>query len=168
MTGGVAWDGAHATVMAQGGATVVRKAARLTKDRAKRLLASGLQRLVVRHGKDEVALAAGCSPRCIEKALSHDTLPGLETALNALTLDPTVLDELLASLGFRLCPLHSQSADDLTLAAGVITAMGELVKARADGVRDHNETLSVATLLRPHLPAILSIVREADALRGAA
>ena len=51
--------------------TVVRKAERLTKDRAKSLLASGLQRAVSKHGADEVALAAGCTKRCIEKALAH-------------------------------------------------------------------------------------------------
>ncbi len=148
--------------------TVVRKAERLTKDRAKSLLASGLQRAVSKHGADEVALAAGCTKRCIEKALAHDTMPSMETALNALTIEPTVLDELLAAYGLRLCPLRSEAANDLLVAGGVIDAMGKLVSAHADGVRDHNETLSIAALLRPHLPAIQAIVREADELRGAA
>lgn len=148
--------------------SVVRDRVRLTKDRAKALLASGLQRAVARHGKDEAALAAGCSPRCIEKALAHDTLPGIETVLNLLDLDVTVLDELLAARGMRLLPLHHDAANDLSTAAGVIAAMGELVRSQADGRRDHTETMAVATLLRPHLGAIEAIVREADELRGAA
>lgn len=148
--------------------TVVRNPQRLTKDRAKALLASGLQRAVTAHGADEVALAAGCTRRCIEKALAHDTLPSMETALNALAVEPTVLDELLAAYGLRLCPLRAEAANDLAVAGGVIDAMGKLVTACADGHRDHNETLSVAALLRPHLPAINAIVREADQLRGAA
>ena len=148
--------------------SVVRESLRLTKDRAKALLASGLQRSVVKHGADEVALAAGCTKRCIEKALAHETLPSMETALNALTIEPTVLDELLAAYGLRLCPLHADAANDLTTAAGLSGAVSKLVEACADGVRDHNETLAVAALLRPHLPAIQAIVREADQLRGAA
>lgn len=148
--------------------TVVRKAERLTKDRTKALLASGLQRAVAKRGADEVALAAGCSQRCIEKALAHDTLPGLDTTLNALTADATIMDELLAAYGLRLCPLRAEAANDLMVAGGVIDAMGKLVSAHADGRRDHNETLSIAALLRPHLPAITAIVREADELRGAA
>lgn len=147
---------------------IVRKPHRLAKDRAKQLLAAGLLRGVTLHGKDEIALAAGCSSRCIEKALSLDTLPSMETMLNALSLEPTLLDELLAAYGMRLAPLHAEAANDLVVASGVIDAMGELVRAAADGRRDHTETLAVAALMRPHLPAIQAIVREADALRGVA
>jgi len=148
--------------------TVVRNAERLTKDRAKALLASGLQRAVATRGKDQVALAAGCGERCIEKALAQDTLPSIETVLNALDADETIMDELLAARGRRLCSLRAEAANDMALAAGVTIAMGQLVQALTDGIRDHTETLTIADLLRPHLPAMNAIVREADGLRGAA
>jgi hypothetical protein len=64
--------------------------------------------------------------------------------------------------------LHAEAANDLATAGGIIGAMGVLVNAVADGHRDHNETLAVAALIRPHMPAISAIVREADELRGAA
>src|SRR5688572_23937673 len=95
---------------------VVRENRRLTKDRAKVLVASGLQRAVARLGKEEVALAAGCTSRCIEKALAHDTLPSIETLFNALAADVTIADELLSAYGFRLAPLHCEAANDLTVA----------------------------------------------------
>lgn len=147
-------------------ATSIRGKQRLTKDRAKILIASGLHRCVAAHGIDELALAGGCSRRTIEKALAHETVPSVEYLVNMLDLDASLLDELLAAKGLRLCPLDSAPARDLPIAAGVIDAMGELVKAAADGHRDHGETLAVADLLRPHMAALASIINEADRLRG--
>jgi hypothetical protein len=146
---------------------IVPKSAKVAKDRAKVLIAAGLLRAVHNHGKDAlVAESGGCGKRCLEKALALETLPSVETLVNLLDLEPTVLDELLAAKGWRLAPLDSIHSADLSTAAGVINAMGELVAANTDGIRDHNETLAVATMLRPHLPAITAIVREADAIRG--
>jgi DNA-binding phage protein len=148
--------------------TVVRKSGRLTKDRAKSLVAAGLQRAVAKLGKDEVALAAGCSSRCIEKALGHDTLPSIETLFNALGADATIADELLAAYGFRLVPLQCQAANDLATAAGLGHAGAELAAAWADGKRDHPELFRFVDLIRPHLPAINALIQEADQIRGAA
>ena len=147
-------------------APIVRKSAKLTKDRAKELVAAAMLRVVQRHGKDALAAEGGCGRRCIEKALALDTLPSIETLVNALDLDVTLLDELLAAKGWRLATLDTDSARDLNTAAGVIGAMGALVHANSDGVRDHSETLGIADLIRPHLPAMTGIVREADRLRG--
>jgi hypothetical protein len=141
---------------------------RLTKDRAKQLVASGLHRAVSGNGLDEVALAAGCTNRCIQNALALDSLPSLDLLLNAMDLEPTLLDEVLAAKGFRLAPLHTNAANDLNIAAGVSEIAGAICRALTDGQRDHNETLAIAKLIRPHLPALSAIVREADELRGAA
>jgi len=140
----------------------------LPKGRVAALLSAGWARIIATHGKGALADALDVSENTIGNALAQRTTPELHTALNSLSVDPTALDELLAGYGFRLCPLHSKAANDLATAAGVIGAMGELVEALSDGVRDHNETLAIATLLRPHLPAVQAIVHEADMLRGAA
>jgi hypothetical protein len=147
---------------------VFHKRARLTKERSKALLASGLHRAVSANGLAEVALAAGCCERSIQNALSLDTLPSLDVILNAMDLEPTILDELFAAKGLRVAPLHSEAANDLQIAAGVSAVASAICKALTDGQRDHKETLEIAKLIRPHLPALTAIVREADELRGAA
>lgn len=148
----------------------VRKNGPLTKQRAKELVASGLQRAIgsSRDGKAEVALAAGCTSRCIEKALSHDTLPSIETLFNALAADETILNEFLSHYGYRLTSITADPAHDLHTAAGLSHAAGSLIDAHADGNRCHRETLEVADKLRPLLPQITAIIHEADSLRGVA
>jgi DNA-binding phage protein len=145
-----------------------KKSQRVTKDRAKALLASGLHRAVTASGLAEVALAAGCCERSIQNALSLDTLPSLDIILNAMDLEPTILDELLAAKGLRIAPLHSEAANDLHIAAGASSIAAAICRALTDGQRDHRETLEIAKLIRPHLPALTAIVREADELKGAA
>lgn len=131
------------------------------------LFVAGLARVAAKIGKGALADRMGRTSRSLDNIMGGGSTSG-KAMFDTLLADETTLDELMASYGFRLCPLHVDAANDLNVAAGVIDAMGQLVKARADGVRDHNETLAVATLLRPHLAAMHAIVREADELRGAA
>ena len=140
----------------------------LPKGRVAALLSAGWARTIAKHGKGAFADKLEVSENTIGNALAQRTTPELHTALNSLAIDPTALDELLAGYGFRLCGLHNEAANDLATAAGVIGAMGGLVEALSDGVRDHNETLAIAQMLRPHMPAVNAIIHEADALRGAA
>lgn len=131
------------------------------------LFVAGLARVAAKIGKGTLADRMDRTPRSLDNILGGGSTSG-KAMFDALLADETVLDEVLASYGFRLCSLHQQAANDLLVAGGVIDAMGKLVSAHADGIRDHNETLSIAALLRPHLPAIQAIVHEADTLRGAA
>lgn len=140
----------------------------LPKHRVSALLAAGWARIALKHGKGNLADAIETSEKTVENAMSGKTLPEFHTALNSLSLDPTALDEVLAGFGFRIIPLHSDAANDINTAAGVIHAMGELVRAQEDGHRDHNETLAIAQLLRPYMPAMQAIIVQADQIRGAA
>ena len=140
----------------------------LAKGRVSALLSAGWARSIAAVGKGVFADALEVSDNTIGNALAQRTTPELHTVLNSLVVDPSALDELLAGYGYRLCALHNEPANDLATAAGVISAMGNLVEALSDGHRDHNETLAVAQLLRPHMPAVNAIIHEADALRGAA
>ena len=117
-------------------------------------------------GKHEMARCLGVHSDTIGNALAQQRAPEALTVINSVTVDPTALDEVFRELGFVLIPLQSEAANDLTTAAGVIQAMGELVRAQQDGFRDHNETLGIATLLRPHMPAIEAIIAEADRIRA--
>ena len=78
------------------------------------------------------------------------------------------MSEVLSAYGFRLIPITVDAANDLTTAAGTIDAMAALIRSQDDHHRDHNETLAIAALLRPHLAALERIVAQADDLRGAA
>jgi DNA-binding phage protein len=147
---------------------VVRKTQRLTKDEAKALIATGLQRVASEHGLDKVALEAGCSRRCIEKALAHDTLPEAHTLLNALTLDPTVLHEALLKLGLQVVPLDWAASPDMQTIAKMSETLSLYINALQDGKRDHRETCQIAEHLRPLIAELTAIVREADGLRVAA
>jgi hypothetical protein len=138
------------------------------KHRVSALLAAGWARVISKVGRGAFSDKLDISDGTVGNALSGKTVPELHTALNSLAIDPTALDELMAGYGFRIQPLHASAANDIATAAGVINAMGELVRALDDNHRDHNETLAIAGLLRPHMPALMAIIGQADELRGAA
>ena len=50
----------------------------------------------------------------------------------------------------------------IRLAAGIASGLAKIIESNADGVRDHNETLAIATLIRPHIGALSAIINEAD------
>lgn len=150
------------------GATSFQQHAPLAKQRVSALLSAGWARVAASVGKGKLADGVDATEKTIENAMAGRTLPELHTALNSLTVDPTALDELFAGLGFRLCPLHSDAANDLETAGGVVAAMGELIRRLADGTRCHLDTLAIAALLRPHMPAMEALIHEADKIRGAA
>ena len=153
-------------VMASNSTKVLRSVAALPKHRVSALLAAGWSRVVAQMGKGTFADAVETTTRTVEHAMSGgNKLPEAHTLLNSLAADPSALDELFAAYGVRVVPLHSEAANDLATAAGVVNAMGEMIARLADGVRCHNDTLAIAALIRPHMPAMAAIVTEADALR---
>jgi len=146
-------------------ASILPKAA-VSKQHVSRALAAGWSRVTLRPGKGAFADKIEVTTRTIDNALSGTTLPELHTAFNSLLFDHTALDEVVALYGFCLTPKQAEPANDLLTAAGVLTAMSDLIGRLADGVRDHVDTLAIADLLRPHMPALGRIVVEADELRG--
>lgn len=147
---------------------VVRNPKPLTKDRTKALIASGLQRAARDHGIEEVAIKAGCTRRCIEKALSHETLPEAHLLGNILLLDPTALTEWLGALGFIVVPRDAELSPDMVTLHRMSTAMSEFIDALKDGKRTHQETLELAEELRPLVPRLTAIIREAEGLKAVA
>lgn len=147
---------------------VVRNFSPVTKEKAKALVAAGLHRAVVRHGLETVAQQAGCSPRCLQKALSHETLPEMHTAANVLLLDRTVLCEFMAALGCQVIPSEGAMSPDMQTIARLSEALACYINALQDGRRDHRETLQIADHLRPLVAELTAIIREADGLRSVA
>lgn len=147
---------------------VVRNNRKLTKCRAKALVATGLQRAAASAGLDGLAIEAGVTRRCIEKALSHETLPEFHTLLNALDADATVLDESLSEKGFCIMPLEVDFDQDMTVIAELSALLTEWLDAMRDRQRDHKETLRIAARIRQLLPKLRGVVGEADRLRAVA
>ncbi len=144
------------------------KIRKLTRDRAKSLIATGLQRAVGQHGMDQVAAEATCGDTCLRNALSQKALPELHFVLNALPLDSTIMDEALADVGFCLVPLEMDFGQDMDVIAELSGLMTEWVTAMKDGRRDHVETQQIAARIRHLLPRLRGIVGEADRLRAVA
>lgn len=142
----------------------------LSKDRFQRKLAAAWSRVLSK--LDNMSVMAGRmgmdDTSTIKRVTGMKNLPEAHTIFNSLMADETALDEVLAEYGYRLCPLTTNAANDLATLSGLCETAAELSEALRDGIRIHPETLRVADRLRPHMPALNAIIRQADELRGAA
>lgn len=102
----------------------------------------------------------------VNRALSGPSLPCAEHLLNSLAADTSALDEVLKLYGLKVTPLRSAPANDMSIAAGMAEGVSEIIKLTADGHRCHRDTLVLATLFRPLIPQLQSIVDDADRMRG--
>lgn len=129
------------------------------------LLVQGLARIAAKHTRGKLADAMGRSGRQLDNVFGGAD-PKPKALFDALALDPTALDEVIGAYGLRIVPVTEGSAvqEDMRLAAGISAGLSKLIDANADGVRDHNETLAIAAVIRPHIGALLNIVSQADEL----
>jgi hypothetical protein len=118
--------------------------------------------------KTKFAAAIGCCPDTVSNALAGNTVPELHTAFNSLLACPNALDELAALFGFALVPRDAQMTPDMVTLAQMSKAMAEFIDALRDGKRTHTETLELAEELRPLIPRLTAIVREAEGLKEVA
>jgi len=139
----------------------------LSKDKFEQKLAAAWGRVWPKIGKGSMADRMGLSDtKLIDRAVTGANLPSAHTVFNSLIADPTALDEVLAEYGYRLCPNTADAANDLMTLSGLCETAAELSEALRDGKRIHPETLRVADKLRPHMPALAALLREADELRA--
>ena len=149
--------------------TQVCRAGPPSKESLKSKLASAWGRVWPKiGGQGTFADRIGSDSATVGRVLGMKNLPEAHTIFNGLLADPTALDEILAHYGLKATPITAIAANDLHTAAGLLDGATEIVKAYENGERDHTETLRIADKLRPHIAAAIAIVREADALRGAA
>jgi hypothetical protein len=139
---------------------------RLTEEECRQALASALLRLTAEHGPSRVGLEAGCDEKTIRNARDQKSTLRLDLAFNLLAIDPTALNDIALRYGFKLTPVTAEGANDLHTAAGLLDGASELIRAQDDGIRDDSETCRIADKLRPHLPAAVAIVAQADALKA--
>jgi hypothetical protein len=141
----------------------------IAKDKFQQKLAAAWGRVWPTIGKGAMADRMGLSDsKTIDRAVTASNLPEAHTIFNSLLADPTALDEVLAWYGYRLCPNTADAANDMQTLSGLCETAGEMADALKDGIRAHTETLRIADKLRPHMPSLVSLLSEAESLRGAA
>lgn len=105
--------------------------------------------------------------KVVTKALSGEHLPEAHTILNSLVVDKNALFETLLLFGVVAVPADIGDCDDNATISQMLRAATDYFERMKDGQRDHTDTLALADLLRPLIPAMLCIVREASALKQA-
>lgn len=147
--------------------TVVPKAQCPTEEQFHNLVIAGLARVSTKVGRGAVAQQMGRTTRALDKVFAGST-PEAKALFDLLGSKETItaLDEVLATYGVRLAPLHANADNDMHTAADLAKAAGSLMDALSDGKRDHLETLTLGTMFRELLPKIAAIVSEADAIRN--
>lgn len=139
----------------------------LSKDKFKTKLASAWGRVWPSIGKGVMADRMGITDtKTIDRAVTAANLPEAHTIFNSLCADPTALDEVLASYGFKLVRLRSDAANDFDTLADAADLHDEHMNAMRDGVRNHVETLRIADKARPVVTKYQAIISEADRLRA--
>ena len=139
-----------------------------TKAQVSSAIVSGWARTLRHVGKGSFADALDIDIKTVNRALTGETVPELHTALNSLCVDPTALDEVAALYGVVIRPREIEAANDLHTIASLSQLVAQFAGALEDGIRKHTETLDLADSIRPLVPILLSIVAEADRIRGAA
>lgn len=139
----------------------------LSKDKFQQRLSQAWGRVWPRVGKGRMAACMGLADtKTIDRAVSLSNLPEAHTIFNSLLADETALDEILAEYGYRITRIEAEAGADFITLSGLCETAAELSEALKDGNRLHPETLKVADKLRPHMPALVAFLREADELRG--
>jgi hypothetical protein len=99
-------------------------------------------------------------------ALKGKHTPRLHTALNSLLADPAALTNTLLLFGVVAVPAEEEALDDDAVISGMLRAATDYFERMKDRKRCHNDTVALADLFAPLVPAMLAIVREAGKIRG--
>jgi hypothetical protein len=142
----------------------------LSKDKFQNLLAGAWGRVWPSLGN--MGVMAGKmglnDTKTISRAVTATNLPEAHTIFNSLCADISALREVLAHYGLEVSYIRPEAANDLATLSGLCEVAAEYSSAISDGKRIYSETLRIAEKLRPHMPALAALLREADGHRGAA
>lgn len=139
----------------------------LDEERVRDLIGHGLSRICLakgKGGKEQLAAHLGVHVDTVKNAIGGDHTPKLPHVFNALSFDPTALDELLQEFGVRLVPLDHREAENATLP--ILAAVHKIAEAEADGIVDHQELLEMEPELRTASGAITRLLHRTGIVRG--
>lgn len=121
----------------------------LTDGEFRAAVANTLHRLVAKHGREKVALVAGCTVRTIDNArLEHTSLHGA-SLFNLLALDPTALNTLAGHFGGHFVPVESADGPGIELLADTAKLVALHGAALTDNRIDHLERAQLVEAARP-------------------
>lgn len=148
-------------------AHVLPKPQPLGKERAKALMATAIARLVADHGLDIVAAHAGCSTKAIRNAMGLSSEIEANALLSLMPLsEGTILDELLAEMGFRVVPIEAPDRDHACLLAETADLTSTIAAAKADGFVDHREEAEIVNKARPLVQHLAAEIARFDRKRA--
>lgn len=110
-------------------------------------------------------IGVGCT-QTVNNAITGPGLPELHTALNSLLADPTALFNTLMLFGGVFVPVEAGTCDDNAVIAQMLHTVTDYFERMKDGTRCHQDTLALAELFRPLVPAMLCVIVEANAIKG--
>lgn len=113
-----------------------------------------------------LAVQVGKGRKTVDAAITKQHLPELHTVLNSLLVDPAALLNTFQLFGGVFVPTDPGACDDNAAISGMLRAATEYFERMKDGVRDHQDTLALAELFRPLIPAMLCVIREAGEMKG--
>lgn len=118
-------------------------------------------------GAFQDATAAECADT-VANAIAGKHVPRLHTALNSLVADDAALFNVFRLYGMVAVSVEAGNVNDDETIARLLKTASEYYERLRDGVRDHNDTVALAELFTPLIPAMLAIVEEAAKHRGGA
>ena len=121
----------------------------LTEGDYRAAVAAVLNKLVAMHGRERVALTAGCTVRTIDNARLEQTSLHASALFNLLALDLTVIDGLAAHFGGHVVPVDADDAPGLDLLANTANLVALHGAALSDGRIDHREAAVLADAAKP-------------------
>jgi hypothetical protein len=139
---------------------------RLTDADYRRLVAATVGRLCLVHGKDRLALEAGCDERTMRHARDERTSLSAASLFNMLALDASALDELASHFGLKLVALEASDKAEGELLTGTLALAHGHAAALADGKICHIEEQTLATLARPVVSEWAARIARADRKRA--
>ncbi len=105
-------------------------------------------------------------PDTLGNALKGKHTPRLHTALNSLLADPAALLNTFLLFGVVAVPVEEGNVDDDAVISGMLRAAAEYFERMKDRRRCHNDTMALAELFAPLVPAMLAVIRESARIRG--
>lgn len=138
-----------------------------TKDEVSNALAADWLRLCPIGERVTFAAKVGaCGPKTISRAISGENLPEAHTILNSLLVDTTALFNVFQRFGGCFVRTSAAPEADMLLISQLLHAASEAFDRKRDGAWCHRDKAALADIFRQLVPAMLSIILEADKMKG--
>ncbi len=128
---------------------VLQQHKRLTETDCREMVSDLVRRLVKAHGRERVALEAGCDVRTIDSALAGNHTPKPHTLFNLLALDLAALDGVMARFGGHVVPVEASNGPGMELLADTAKLVAIHGAALSDGHIDHRERAELIEASKP-------------------